>query len=86
MSKSMYLKVVSSFGCNTPRIIYIGIFYSDLSHMGYFSSMADGTFSTYLTSTVQKMKFSIKYFFCKCDQIRRKLPRISRSAAIPTIS
>ena len=24
-------------------------------------------------NTVQKMKFSIKDFFCKCDQIRRKL-------------
>ena len=24
--------------------------------------------------TVQKMKFPIKDFFCKCDQIRRKLP------------
>ena len=23
--------------------------------------------------TAQKMKFSIKDFFCKCDQIRRKL-------------
>ena len=25
------------------------------------------------TNTAQKMKFSIKYFFSKCDQIRRKL-------------
>ena len=27
----------------------------------------------YFTATTQKMKFSIKYFFSKCDQIRRKL-------------
>ena len=26
-----------------------------------------------LMITTQKMKFSIKDFFCKCDQIRRKL-------------
>ena len=26
-----------------------------------------------ITFTTQKMKFSIKDFFCKCDQIRRKL-------------
>ena len=25
------------------------------------------------SDTAQKMKFSIKYFFSKCDQIRRKL-------------
>ena len=28
----------------------------------------------YMTTTAQKMKFSIKNFFNKCDQIRRKLP------------
>ena len=26
-----------------------------------------------MTTTAQKMKFSIKYFFSKCEQIRRKL-------------
>ena len=26
-----------------------------------------------INTTAQKMKFSIKYFFSKCDQIRRKL-------------
>ena len=31
----------------------------------------------YMTTTAQKMKFSIKNFFSKCDQIRRKLPILS---------
>ena len=29
--------------------------------------------SDYVNTTAQKMKFSIKDFFKKCDQIRRKL-------------
>ena len=29
--------------------------------------------SWFYSSTAQKMKFSMKYFFSKCDQIRRKL-------------
>ena len=29
--------------------------------------------SEYMSSSTQKMKFSIKDFFSKCDQIRRKL-------------
>ena len=34
-----------------------------------------GTFqySVIFTATTQKLKSSIKYFFSKCDQIRRKL-------------
>ena len=41
--------------------------------MHYFYKKQSSVQSRFCHNTAQKMKFSIKYFFSKCDQIRRKL-------------
>ena len=40
----------------------------------FFTEKMGSTALVFLTITAQKMKFSIKDFFSKCDQIRKKLP------------
>ena len=51
----MHLQVASSLEYNTLRNIYVGIFHRNLVHMGYFSSMADVTFSTYCNFMLQML-------------------------------
>ena len=63
---------------NDSQHFFLEIFFWDLS-INYWGSIftLNITFSLVcvlsLYFTAQKMKFSIKHFFSKCDQIRRKL-------------